>query len=159
MVLPLLLLAALGLLAAGVTEPIVTVDTLLLLSRPYSILDVTLRLFEAGEWPIASIVGAFSLVLPTAKLLLMLGLWARLRLGRGVPARLLDVLETVARWSMLDVLAAALIVFTLKSGALTDAHFEPGIYFFLASIALTSLCSLLLKRRARDAGAAAQMPR
>lgn len=148
MALPLLLLSALGLLAVGVTLPIVTVETLVLFSRPYSILDVTLSLFQGGEWLIAAIVGLFSLVLPAAKLLLMIALWARLRLGHGVPQRLVQGFEAVARWSMLDVLAAALIVFALKSRALSDAQFEPGIYFFLASIATTALCSFLLKRRA-----------
>jgi paraquat-inducible protein A len=151
MALPLLLLTALGLLAVGVTLPIVTVETLVLFSRPYSILDVTLTLFQGGEWLIATIVGTFSLVLPAGKLLLMIALWARLRLGRAVPHRLLQGFEAVARWSMLDVLAAALIVFALKSRALSDARFEPGIYFFLGSIATTALCSFLLKRRAAAA--------
>lgn len=150
MILPLLLLTALGLLAAGVTLPIVTVETLLLLSRPYSILDVTATLFEGGEWLIAGIVGFFSLLLPAVKLLLMIGLWARLQRGHRVPAGLLHALDAVARWSMLDVLAAAVIVFAVKSRALSDAHFEPGIYFFLGSIALTALSSVVLKRRARQ---------
>lgn len=150
-----LLLAALGLLAVGVTLPIVTVETLLLISRPYSILDVTLRLFEGGDWLVAAIVGGFSLLLPTVKLLLMIALWQRLRAGRRVPAKLLQALEGMARWSMLDVLAAAVIVFALKTGALTDARFEPGVYFFLASIALTAVCSAMLRRRALQAEAPA----
>lgn len=149
MILPILLLAAMALLAIGVTLPIVTVDRLLLLSTPYSILDVTLALFESGEWLVAGIVGTFSLLFPAAKLLLMLGLWARLHAGRAAPSRLLQSLEIVGRWSMLDVLAAAIIVFAVKANALTDARFEPAVYFFVASIALTALCSMLLKRRAR----------
>ena len=150
MILPLLLLSALGLLAVGVTQPIVTIERLLLISTPYSILDVTLALFESGEWPVAVIVGTFSLLFPAAKLLLMLGVWHRMRRGRTAPGRLLQALDLVGRWSMLDVLAAAVIVFAIKTNALADARFEPGVYFFLASIVATALCSMLLKRQARQ---------
>lgn len=149
LILPFLLLSALGLLAVGVTLPIVTVERLLLLRTPYSILDVTLALFDSGEWLVACIVGTFSLLFPAAKLLLMLAVWARLRAGHRAPARLLQSLELVGRWSMLDVFAAAVIVFAVKATALADAHFEPAIYFFVASIALTALCSRLLERQAR----------
>src|SRR5690606_25089973 len=98
-------------------------------------------------WLVAVIVGTFSLLFPAAKLLLMLGIWARLRAGRPAPRRLLSLLEGIARWSMLDVLAAALIVFAAKTHALSDARFEPAVYFFVGSVALSALCSVLLRRR------------
>ncbi len=149
MILPVMLVTALGLLALGVTLPIVTVETLLLIRQPYSILDVVTALFEGGDWLVAAILGVFSLAFPAAKLLLMLGLWQRLQTGRAIPPWLLPALEGVSRWSMLDVLAAAVIVFAVKTRAFTDAHFEPAVYAFVASIALTAGCSLALRRRAQ----------
>lgn len=54
-----------GLLVAGVTMPIATVHTFLLLPKPKSILDETLMLYDSVDLLIAGIVGAFSLLFPT----------------------------------------------------------------------------------------------
>jgi paraquat-inducible protein A len=151
MIIPILLAAAFGLLVAGVTMPIVTVHTFLLLPEPKSILDVTLMLYESGDLLIAGIVGAFSLAFPTLKLALLLRLWHRLHKDLRAPVWLLHVLDVVTKWSMLDVLAAALLVAAVKANAFADARFESAAYLFVGSIALTYLCTVVLKRRAKRA--------
>jgi paraquat-inducible protein A len=57
----------------------------------------------------------------------------------------------LGKWSMLDVLVLALLIFYAKSTALSDAVALPGIYFFAGSVVLTMLAYGLVERDAEAA--------
>ena len=62
---------------------------------------------------------------------------------------MLFCLEVLGRWSMLDVFIAAVLVVTVKLGALASANLEDGIYFFGMSILLAMIATNLVDYLAR----------
>ncbi|MGO9986088.1 MAG: paraquat-inducible protein A, partial [Rhodomicrobium sp.] len=60
-------------------------------------------------------------------------------------------IEWLGKWSMLDVLVLALLVFYAKSTGLADAVALPGVYFFAASVILTMIAYALIDREFHSA--------
>lgn len=143
-----LLLAALGLLVPGVFLPLVTVEKLLFFTDQVSLYDGIMGLYENQEYFLASVLLAFSMVFPLAKILI--GLAAALRPGKATPpAKLLGLLAWLGKWSMLDVFIVGLLVVSIKSNYLADAGTEPGLYFFTASIVLSLAATHRLLKQGR----------
>ncbi|MEQ8194829.1 MAG: paraquat-inducible protein A [Rhodospirillales bacterium] len=145
---PLLLIVAAGFLAAGLYLPVVKVTKLLMFTDDISILGGVASLFTEGEIFLAAVVGVFSVVLPAVKIVASDFLWRVYPADGDNVAKALDMLGFVARWSMLDVLIVALLVFSLKASMLGDATAQPGIYFFSASVVLSAVGVTFLKRAA-----------
>jgi paraquat-inducible protein A len=146
---PLALAAAAACLAAGVTWPIMRASRLVLFTRPFSILDGVQALLADGDWPIATIVVAFSIVFPLLKIGVLAVLWLQLRQGAPPSRRLIAAVERFGKWSMLDVFVVALVIFALKAGSFTDATTAPALYPFIAAIVLTAYGSRAVARDAR----------
>ena len=53
----------------------------------------------------------------------------------------LTLIETLGKWSMLDVFVVALLLVSLKLGALAKVEVHYGLYFFTASVILTMALS------------------
>ena len=98
---------------------------------------------------IAVLVGAFSLLFPATKLLLL-----QLAVA-GPPTRVPGWLQALSNWSMLDVVMVALAIFTAKNTGLATAMTLSGLWFFAASAILTAAISMLVKRKAARAAATA----
>jgi paraquat-inducible protein A len=128
-----------GLLVAGWTLPIMTVERLLFLSQEISILQGVAELWDEDEVFLAVVIGLFSIVLPTAKLALALHLFYRADAGSGRLSRALLRMEAVGRWSMLDVFVVALIVVAVRTSLIDDVSVHAGIYVFTAAIVLSLL--------------------
>jgi len=107
-------------------------------SHTNSLIGGVVSLLAQGEWFVGSIVLAFSIVLPPAKLLTLLLLSTPTRLGprgRGWAAR---AVEQIGRWGMLDVLLVAVLVAFVKLGDLVE--FAPGLGLFtFGAVVLLSL--------------------
>ncbi len=142
----LLLLAIAVLLGLGVTLPVIRVDRFVFFSREASLVGIVWSLFESREFLLAAIVGVFSILVPAAKLGLLLFLW-RGNGGGAVPEALFRYLELLGRWSMLDVLVVALLVFAIKSTGLAAAASEPGLYCFAAAGVLSMVATRAIRRQ------------
>ncbi|MCB1774132.1 MAG: paraquat-inducible protein A [Gammaproteobacteria bacterium] len=136
-----LLLAALGLLFYGLQAPILTLEKFYLFSNTVSLLSGLQQLAQEAEWGLFVLIGAFSVVFPILKNLLLLLIWNFDTAQGDAHRRHLDWLVTYSKWSMLDVFVVALLVVSVKLGSLAEAHVEIGIYAFAASIILTMLLS------------------
>jgi paraquat-inducible protein A len=147
---PLVLVAAASCLVAGVSLPILDATSFLVLHRPFSILDGVRALFDDGDWLIAGVIFCFSVAFPLLKIGALFVLWARLRRGERPPSRVVALLQSVGKWSMLDVFVLALVIFALKSRSLADAHTAVAIYPFVAAIALTAYAGAVLRRDAAE---------
>ena len=144
-----MLLASLGLLIPGVFLPLVTVEKLLIFTDQVSLYGGIMGLYDSGEYFLASVLLAFSMVFPLAKILI--GLTVAARKGGQRPApRLLALLAWFGKWSMLDVFIVGLLVISIKSNYLADAGTEPGLYFFTASIVLSLLATHRLLKQGRS---------
>lgn len=127
--------------ALGITLPLLRMRRLVLLVEEPSLVAVVTGLWRTSDWPLAILIGLFSLVLPAVKLVYL----HVVALG-GEPARLHGTLKVLANWSMLDVVLVAIVIFAARTSGLATASSQPGLWFFTASAILTALASALTAR-------------
>ncbi|WP_321344979.1 paraquat-inducible protein A [Breoghania sp.] len=141
LVLALLLPLATFCFALGITLPLIVFKKLYLFTETPSLVQVVLGLDQEGDRGLALLVGGFSIVLPAVKLVLLhivaLG-------GRG---RFLHLLSAVSKWSMMDVMVVALVVFAAKSSGLATAVTQPGLWFYASATVATAAAALLIRNR------------
>ncbi len=118
-------------------------------SDTFSILGVAEELWRTGSQLLSSIIFVFSVVFPTAKLIVLwVGAWSMLRGATSAGLRRCVWLsDKLGKWSMLDVLVIAIAVVTLKQfpGGV-QVVLGSGIWFFGASVVLAMLAGAILHR-------------
>ncbi|MNL72332.1 Paraquat-inducible protein A [compost metagenome] len=62
----------------------------------------------------------------------------------GLPSRLLPHLS---RWSMMDVLLVAVVIFAAKSSGLAEAFTQPGLWFYAISALMAGALHGLAEKR------------
>lgn len=140
-----------ALLVAGWTLPIMTVDRLLFLEERISILEACAALWSEGEYFLFAVIAVFSIVFPLLKLGAALYLWYRADAASPRLLHSLTWVETLGRWSMLDVFAVALAVVAIQISLISDVAIHAGIYVFTAAIVLSMLAVQRIVRLARRA--------
>lgn len=143
-----LLLASAALLLAGLVLPVVRVDRFLILTDRISVLGGAGRLIREGEYLLGVVVLLFSAAFPAFKLQQAWSLWRGTDVHDPRFGRLVRRLDWLSRWSMVDVLVIALIVFSVKASGFADARSEAGLYFFVGAFAGTALALAWIKRAA-----------
>lgn len=149
--LPAALLAAAILLVLGLTFPILMVDRFFLFSRPFSIVDSLVSLADAGEYFLFTVIFCFTVVFPVAKLSWAAVIWGWADVASPSFGRMVEILDTLGKWSMLDVMLLAVAVASIKLSLVGDAHANPGLYLFSGAIILAMMGSVWLKAAARRA--------
>ena len=133
-------------LLLGLTLPVVRLSWLYFFTSKHSILSVIKVLIGSGEWFLGIVLAVFSVLFPLLKLSFLLMLYWRSLDGNLPEPGILGVLSWLGRWSMLDVLILALVVFYVKQQGMADAMALPGIYFFAISVLLTMWASELAEQ-------------
>ncbi len=141
---PVLLAGCAVALWLGLSEPVITVDRLIFGKVPYTVWGGVKGLWEDKDRALAVIVFLFSFVTPIAKLALLGWLWF-LPTRPSLRQRLLEAMEAVGRWSMLDVFAVAILIVANKM----QVAAERGIYWFCAAILASMVLATLVRRAAR----------
>lgn len=139
---PLLFLVSAGLLAAGVNLPIVSVTRFFFFTEDASILGAITSLFNDGEYLLAATIAVFSVVFPALKIVIADFVWRARGVGHSGAEHGLRTLDLLGKWSMLDVLVVALLVFSAKASGLADASSQPGLYLFFGAV-VTSMAGVL----------------
>jgi paraquat-inducible protein A len=139
--LPLLLLGASLCFALGVSQPLMEIDRLYFFTATPSLIEVTTGLWGHGDYAIAIITALFSLIFPLAKLAV---LHVAAYPASGGALRIPHWFKALARWSMLDVLVVALVIFAAKTSGLASAAAKPGLWFFALSVVLTAGASVVV---------------
>lgn len=136
----LLLLLALALLVIGLSQPILSLEKFYIFGNEVSLLSALEQLANQNDWGLFALVGAFSVLFPMIKVSLLIVI-ANEPAKTAKHAKHLKWLATYSKWSMLDVFVVALLVVSVKLGALAQVNLELGIYAFAASVILTMLVS------------------
>ncbi|SON55599.1 integral membrane protein, PqiA family [Hartmannibacter diazotrophicus] len=124
----------------GATLPLLTVDRLYFFEEAPSLVAILLQLWTDGDRLLAFVVCLASLVFPLMKLTaLFLG-------GFGAATSIVRHLHALGRWSMMDVLIVALVIFAAKTSGFATAVTQPGLWFYLASALSAALASLVLEK-------------
>lgn len=135
-----LLVGASAFLALGVSLPLMRFESFYVLSTDASLIEVVRSLWRGGDMALALVVALVSLIFPAVKLVLIAVelIAAERQAGQGMLARLVPVLS---KWSMMDVLLVAIVIFATKTSGLAQAFTQPGLWFYAGSSLAVALLS------------------
>ena len=134
------LIAAMALYVPANALPIMATSSLFG-SQEDTIISGVVFLWQDGSWYLALIVFVASVLVPLAKMIGLAVLLVSVRLGAAVRpeprARLYRLVESVGRWSMLDIFVVALLATVVQLTALASVRPGPGALAFGAVVVLT----------------------
>jgi paraquat-inducible protein A len=136
--LPLILLCSSMSFALGITLPLMQVDRLYFLSSSPSLIAVVASLWTHSDFAIAIVTAVFSIIFPILKLTVLH--FAAFRAHES-NIKIPKWFKALARWSLLDVMVVALIIFAAKTSGLATAATKSGLWFFAISAVLTAVAS------------------
>lgn len=132
----------------GLRLPVLTVHKLWE-QNTFSILSGITNLWQEKYYLLVVVILFFSIIFPIIKLLTLLMVWF-VRLSDQQRKWTLYFLAVLGKWSMLDVFVTAIIIVSVKLGALASAKAEKGIYFFGASILVAMISTTLENHLAKN---------
>jgi paraquat-inducible protein A len=142
---PLLLVLSAFFLALGLVLPLVRFEKLVFFNETPSLLGIVSSLWGEGNQMLAIIVALFSIVFPFMKLIgvaFEVTVPAGGNAANGMVSRLLPIL---GKWSMMDVMLVALVIFAAKTSGMAQAFTQPGLWFYAGSAVLTGLLQMRLR--------------
>ena len=129
--------AVIALLIAGWTLPIMTIHKLVFFAEQISILEGAAELWNSENYVLGAVLVIFSVIFPAFKMLVALVLWYGADARGPDLGRLLVLLETFGRWSMLDVFVVALTIVAVEVSIISDVTTHAGLYVFTAAVVLS----------------------
>lgn len=132
----LILVITFSLFIAGISLPILTITKLLIVSNEVSILTGLYELVEEEQYFIFVVIFLFSIVLPLLKIYYLYLLSFKHSAENKTYEKHLYLMHRYGRWSMLDIFVIAILIMTVKLGALASVEIEIGMYFFTAAVVL-----------------------
>ncbi len=145
-IIQLCLVITLLLFIAGISLPILTITKLLIVSNEVSVLTGLWQLIEEQQYFIFIVIFLFSIVLPILKLYYLFLLSAKKTLNNQMYSKYLHLMHRYGRWSMLDVFVIAILIMTVKLGALASVEIEPGMFYFTAAVILLMIITSVIVR-------------
>lgn len=133
--LQLLLAVTLVLLGIGLASPIITLKKFIFLENTFSVLGGVLQLLKEGKLFLFIAITGFSILLPLLKIGVLFKLLRRRNNDRQLQ-RYLHWMHLYGKWSMLDVFVVAVLVVTVKLGAIANVEVRYGLYAFAAAVVL-----------------------
>lgn len=127
------------LLIVGISSPLMTLSKFVLLSQSFSVLSGSFELLQGGHFFLFIIIAGFSIVLPAMKLLVLRRLLSPQKSNSVELKRILHLMHDYGRWAMLDVMVVAVLVVTVKLGAIASIEIHYGLYIFGAATLLIML--------------------
>jgi paraquat-inducible protein A len=141
---------ALLVLVRGQTMPFISA-TNLGETNIYSLLGGIKDLYQLGYWFIASVLLIFSVMFPIAKLTLILAATTSLiPFSPESRQRMHKFAVATGKYSLLDVLVAAVTIVVIRFGALAQVEAQPGTVVFCIAILLSILAGHAVKLETKD---------
>jgi paraquat-inducible protein A len=142
---PLFLVLSAFFLALGLVLPLVRFEKLVFFNETPSLLGIVSSLWDEGNQMLAVIVALFSVVFPFAKLVGIAFEATSLADGKAVDGVAVRLLPVLGKWSMMDVMLVALVIFAAKTSGMAAAFTQPGLWFYAGSAVLTGLLQMRLR--------------
>jgi paraquat-inducible protein A len=146
---PWLIAGAFALFVAGVFFPFFRVTKFWVFKDAISVVSGILTLFREGEYFLFTVLTLFTLVFPCAKLGLLAIIWLEREHDLAKVRRLHGWVESLGKWSMLDVFVVAILIVAMKSAAVAEIHIGFGLYLFTFSVIATQFASAWVARHLR----------
>jgi paraquat-inducible protein A len=139
---PFLIAVALLLFGTGIFFPFFHVTKFWVFNDAVSVVGGILTLFREGEFFLFSVLTLFTLVFPCAKLGLLALIWMEREHDLARMRRLHGWVESLGKWSMLDVFVVAILIVAMKSAGVASMQIGLGLYLFTVSVIITQLVSM-----------------
>lgn len=108
---------------------------------PENIMSGVISLMSGGMWPLALLIFVASILIPIAKLLILLGLLVsvqfRVRWRARERTQLYRITEFIGRWSMIDIFVIGILVALVQFGNAATVTPGLGALSFAAVVILT----------------------
>ncbi len=134
------LLASAIFFGLGITLPLVQFDKFYFFSESPSLLELVVTLWREGQGWIAFLVVFFSIGMPLLKMVIVFNSAVK-RNNETLP----HWLSYLSKWSMMDVVLVALVIFGAKTSGVATAIAQPGIWFYAGAALLSVVAAELLK--------------
>lgn len=121
-------------LVAGMTAPLFTFSRFYIFNNTVSLLSGVWQLLGEGEFALFALIFTFSVLLPVAKMLILFVLAWPGAVSAARRKRIAAWMHALGRWSMLDVFVVAVMVVTIKLGAVASVQVHYGLYVFAGAI-------------------------
>ena len=123
----------------GIALPLVHFEKFYFFSESPSLIELIFGLWAEGDIGISVLVAVFSIISPFMKMLIVFHA-ATNRSTRSFPRWL----SYLSKWSMMDVLLVALIIFGAKTSGIATAVSQPGIWFYASAAVLSVIAAELV---------------
>ncbi|MEN9403900.1 MAG: Paraquat-inducible protein [Verrucomicrobiota bacterium] len=143
---PVLIVVALVLFGTGIFFPFFHVTKFWVFESGVSIVGGIITLFREGEYFLFAVLSLFTLVFPCVKLGLLALVWLERAHDLVRMRRLHGWVESLGKWSMLDVFVVAILIVAMKSAAIAEIHIGAGLYLFTFSVVTTQFASAWVAR-------------
>ncbi|MFK8033096.1 MAG: paraquat-inducible protein A [Hyphomicrobiales bacterium] len=131
---------------AGVTLPLLVLEKLYFFTETPSLLQIVIGLWQNGDLLLSILVGAFSLLFPVVKLFVLfleaIGGYSK----NGQASNAFRHVSMLGRWSMMDVLLVAIVIFAAKTSGFATATSQPGLWFYAYAVFASAISAVLIKR-------------
>ena len=140
-----------GLVLVGALRyPFLQIHDWFVADKSYSIMGVVPALRQAGATLPGQVIGLFLIAIPVATWVLTCAWWWRVRKGER-DRTVYQLMLLGRRWSMLDVFALALAIFSIEGGSLMKTEVRSGGLFLAGVVGVQLLIQAALARAfARD---------
>lgn len=132
----LIIVVTLALFIIGISLPILTITKMLIVSNEVSIVTGLFELIEEEQYFIFAVIFLFSIVLPLLKIYYLYLLSFKHSAENKTYEKHLHLMHRYGRWSMLDIFVIAILIMTVKLGAIASVEVEEGMYYFTAAVVL-----------------------
>jgi paraquat-inducible protein A len=124
-------------LGIGLVAPVITLKKFVLIENTFSVLGGTVELLKEGHYFLFMVIVAFSIILPLLKIGVLYSLLCSKHREGADLERYLHWMHLYGKWSMLDVFIVAVLVVSVKLGAIASVEMRYGLYAFAAAVILT----------------------
>lgn len=138
---PALILVALALFGTGIFFPFFHVTKFWVFDDAVSVFGGIITLFREGEYFLFAVLALFTLCFPCIKLGLLAIVWLERKHDLARVRRLHKWVESLGKWSMLDVFVVAILIVAMKSAAVAEIRVGAGLYLFTFSVVATQFAS------------------
>lgn len=116
-----------------------TITQFIVVRNDFSVISGITELWKAGQYILFIVIACFSVVVPLTKITLLFKLLQNDDRPHPLKMKLLRLIHDYGRWAMLDVMVVAMLIVTVKMGAIASIQIHPGLYVFGAAVLLIML--------------------
>lgn len=123
-------------LVIGFATPMLTISKFWVIHHSVSILTGVWQLLQDGHIFLFILIASFSIILPIAKIILLFNLLHPNTSHPDHRKKSLHLMHDYGRWAMLDVMVVAILIVTVKLGAIASIQVHAGLYIFGIAVLL-----------------------